>query len=165
MNATRIDLLQAMPIFGALRDDTLAYLLQGAREVCVPAQGWFFREGDAAASLFVLQAGGASVLKAWKGRQYPLRRLGPGDCFGEMALMDLLPRSASVRADEACRAIELGAGDLQRLAEHDLEQFALMQMNMGREVSRRLRETDELLFAAGMGEGLPEGVVLGHRLI
>ena len=44
--------------------------------------------------------------------------LGAGDCFDEMALMDLLPRSASVRADQACRAIELTAADLLHLFEH-----------------------------------------------
>lgn len=165
MRVTSIDLLQAMPIFGALRGDTLAFLLERTRAVRVAAGGWFFREGDAANSLFVLEAGTASVLKDWKGHQYLLRHLGPGDCFGEMALMDLMPRSASVRADGECLAIELGAEELYRLSEHDLEQFALMQMNMGREVSRRLRETDDMLFAAGMGEGLPEAVAREHRLI
>lgn len=161
----RIELLQRMPIFGALREDTLAFLLDRTREVRVAAGGWFFREGDAASGLFVLEAGSASVLKGWDGREVLLRQLQAGDCFGEMALMDLMPRSASVRAEDDCVAIELGADDLQRLCEHDLEQFALMQMNMGREVSRRLRETDELLFAAGMGEGIPDAVVRGHRLI
>lgn len=165
MHVMPIELLQRMPIFGALRDDTLAFLLDRTRELHVAAGGWFFREGDAADCLFVLEAGSASVLKAWKGGLYVLRHLGAGDCFGEMALMDLMPRSASVRADQDCRAIELGAEDLYRLSEHDLEQFALMQMNMGREVSRRLRETDELLFAAGMGEGIPDAVARGHRLI
>jgi CRP/FNR family cyclic AMP-dependent transcriptional regulator len=81
-----------------------------------------------------------------------LHRLAAGDCFGEMALMDLFPRSASVRAEQDCSAIELAASDLLRLFEHDAEQFALIQMNIGREISRRLRTTDELLFRASMGE-------------
>jgi CRP/FNR family cyclic AMP-dependent transcriptional regulator len=73
-----------------------------------------------------------------------------------MALMDLQPRSASVRADTDCLAIELAAADLMRLYEHDVEQFALIQMNMGREVCRRLRYTDELLFHFRMGGAAPE---------
>jgi CRP-like cAMP-binding protein len=81
-----------------------------------------------------------------------VRELGPGDCFGEMALMDLFPRSASVIARDDCRALEIAAGDLLDLYEHDVEQFALVQMNMGREVCRRLRATDELLFRAMMGD-------------
>jgi CRP/FNR family transcriptional regulator, cyclic AMP receptor protein len=67
-----------------------------------------------------------------------------------MALMDLMPRSASVKALEDCSAIELRSDQLMRLFEFDVEQFALIQMNMGREVCRRLRTTDAQLFAAEM---------------
>ena len=101
--------------------------------------------------MFVLESGRVAVLKSWKGRVFDLRHLKQGDCFGEMALMDLQPRSASVRALEDCTAIELRPDDLLRLFERDPEQFALIQMNMGREVCRRLRFTDELLFRAQMG--------------
>jgi CRP-like cAMP-binding protein len=64
----------------------------------------------------------------------------------------LFPRSASLRAVADCSAIELTPADLHRLYERDLEQFTLVQMNIGREVCRRLRSTDELLFRARMGE-------------
>jgi len=62
-----------------------------------------------------------------------------------------MPRSASVRAIDDCRAIQLSAASLYQVYEKDLEQFAMIQMNMGREVSRRLREADERLFRAKMG--------------
>ena len=88
------------------------------------------------------------MLKLWDGQQYLLCRLQAGDCFGEMALMDLFPRSASVRAAQACTAIELSTAIIFQIYEKDLEQFALMQMNIGREVSRRLRLADERLFRA-----------------
>ncbi len=146
MPATRIELLQRMPIFGALRDDTLTFLLDYMQPLAVPAGEVFFREGDAATGLYVLEAGSASVSKGWEGQQVLLHRLHTGDCFGEMALMDFMPRSATVRADEACQALLLDSEDLYRLCKHDLEQFALIQMNMGREVSRRLREADDELF-------------------
>ena len=150
----RTELLQSMPIFGALREDALHVLLERARTAEVQAGGFFFRENDPANSMFVLELGEAQVVKAWRGRDFILNVLGPGDCFGEMALMDLLPRSASVRAESACRAIEFSHDDLLHLYESDVEQFALVQMNIGREVCRRLRATDELLFRARMGERL-----------
>jgi CRP/FNR family transcriptional regulator, cyclic AMP receptor protein len=150
MQATRIELLQAMPIFGAIREDVLRSLLDQAQVVAVPAGGYFFREGDDAQGMFVLEAGCAAVLKEWQGRKYKLHEFRRGDCFGEMALMDLMPRSASVKALEDCSAIELRPDHLMRLFERDVEQFALIQMNMGREVCRRLRATDERLFAAEM---------------
>ena len=156
MRARRIELLHGMPIFGAIRDDALHFLLEQAREVAVPAGECFFRENDQATSMFVLEAGSAVVIKGWQGNDITLHRLGAGDCFGEMALMDLFPRSASVRAVDDCQAIELTAGDLLRLFERDAEQFALIQMNIGREVCRRLRATDELLFRTRMGEAPSE---------
>ena len=153
--AARIEMLQRMPVFGALSDDAIAFLLEIMRSVVVPAQHDFFREDDPATGIYVLEQGSASVLKGWQGRQFLLHRLGPGDCFGEMALMDLKPRSATVRADGDCRALLLRSDDLMRLYEHDLEQFTLIQMNLAREVSRRLRDTDERLFELVMARELP----------
>jgi CRP/FNR family transcriptional regulator, cyclic AMP receptor protein len=152
MLAARIEMLQQMPIFGAVRDDALRLLLEPTRTVEVGAGDYFFREGEPAQCMFVLEAGGVEVLKQWRGREMVLRSFGAGDCFGEMALLDLFPRSAAVRASAPCRAIELTPGDLLRLYEHDAAQFALIQMNIGREMCRRLRTTDEQLFQAVMGE-------------
>lgn len=152
MQPMRSELLQRMPIFGAIRDDALLFLLAQAREVAVGAGAYFFRESDQASSMYVLESGRVAVIKSWQGRDFVLHGMEAGDCFGEMALMDLCPRSASVRAETDCVAIELDTSNLLRLFERDAEQFALIQMNMGREVCRRLRATDELLFRARMGE-------------
>jgi CRP-like cAMP-binding protein len=148
-----------MPIFGAVRDDVLRLLLEMASIVSVPSGGYFFREGEEAEGMFVLEAGSVVVLKSWEGRKYKLREFGRGDCFGEMALMDMMPRSASVKALQDCSAIELRPDHLMRVYECDVEQFALIQMNMGREVCRRLRATDERLFAARMNAE-PQTVIM-----
>lgn len=152
MDTPAIAWLQRVPLFGALRDDTLEFLCGRARRVEVPAGEWFFREGDAADALYVLERGAVVVLKGWRGQAIELRRLEPGDCFGEMALLDLAPRSASVRALHDCRALSLTPDALLALFERDAEQFALVQMNVAREICRRLRLTDEQLFRARMGE-------------
>lgn len=152
MDKKHLERLQGTPIFGALREDALEFLLARTRIVSIRAGGWFFREGDPARGMYVLEAGRAEILKGWQGHEMTVRTLAPGDCFGEMALMDLFPRSASIRAIDDCTAIELTPDDLLRLYEHDLEQFALVQMNIGRELSRRLRATDEQLFKARMGD-------------
>lgn len=155
MNVTRIELLQAMPIFGALGSEALAFLVEQTRTRRVAAGEYFFREGDPASSLYVLEAGSVEVVRVWQEHERVVNRLGIGDCFGEMALLDLGPRSASVRALEPCAAIELDVADLHRLYEHDVAQFALVQMNLAREVSRRLRRTDELLFRAWAEQEAP----------
>jgi CRP-like cAMP-binding protein len=60
--------------------------------------------------------------------------------------MDLFPRSASVLAVEPCTALQLTSDSFYQLYGEDLGQFALIQMNLGREVSRRLRAADERWF-------------------
>ncbi|MFO1363636.1 MAG: cyclic nucleotide-binding domain-containing protein [Burkholderiales bacterium] len=151
MHEARIAALQGMPIFGGLRAEVLAALLEVAGTRAVPRDAFFFHEGDAADALYVLERGEVALLKRWAGEQYVLGRLRTGDCFGEMALLDLGPRSASVQAIEACSALALSSANLARLYETDVAQFALVQMNIARELSRRLRAADERLFRTRVG--------------
>jgi CRP/FNR family transcriptional regulator, cyclic AMP receptor protein len=148
MQQARIELLQRMPIFGGVKANILQFLLGLCPVESVPTNDFFFHEGDQADSMFVLEAGEAAVLKSWRGQEHVLRTLKQGDCFGEMAVMDLCPRSASVRAIVDCTAIHISAASLYQVYSQDLKQFALIQMNMGREVCRRLREADHQLFSA-----------------
>jgi CRP/FNR family transcriptional regulator, cyclic AMP receptor protein len=151
MQEARIELLQRMPIFGGIRTETLQFLLALCPTVTVPKNDFFFHQRDQGDSMFVLRKGKAAVLKSWRGQDYLLQALQEGDCFGEMAIMDHGPRSASVRALEDCMAIHISAANLYAVYGHDLKQFALIQMNMGREVCRRLRAADDRLFDARMG--------------
>lgn len=148
MASARIELLQNMPIFGGLKVDALDLILQLSRSVVVPEGEFFFRQGEEGKSTFVLERGQVSVVKSWEDREHLLRRLGTGDCFGEMALIDFGLRSASVRAEVESAAIELSPSCLLKVAKLDLEQHTMIYMNMSRELSRRLREADERLFKA-----------------
>lgn len=154
MQPRRIDLLQSMPIFGAVDESSLHLLLEHAQEVIIGPGECFFREHDEASSMFVLESGLAEVVKRWEGQDVLLHHLKAGDCFGEMALMDLQPRSATVRALERCVGIELDSSDLLHLYEVDVAQFAIVQMNIGREVCRRLRAMDEMMFRTNLSQGV-----------
>lgn len=140
------ELLKEISVFGGLKPETLEFLLEQAEVVEVPRKQFFFREGEHGNAFFILRAGKVAVIKAWEGRQYLLGELVGGDCFGEMALIEMHPRNASVVAVDECRAIKLGFGSLFQLYNRDLEQFAILQMNLGREVSRRLREANDNIF-------------------
>jgi CRP/FNR family transcriptional regulator, cyclic AMP receptor protein len=157
MQEQRIELLQRMPIFGGVRADTLQFLLAICPIISVAANAFFFREHEEGDSMFVLELGKAAVLKSWQGQDYLLQTMKEGDCFGEMTVIDHCPRSASVRAVEDCRAIRISPADLHQVYARDLKQFALIQMNMGREVCRRLREANSRLFSAKMGVPYTDG--------
>lgn len=148
MNPVRQELLQGMPIFGGINDEALQFLLDRSTARTVGTNEYFFREGEKGNSVFVLETGHVAIIKTWQDQDYALFRLGPGDCFGEMELIDLQPRSASVRAEDDCTALEIPAAALHAFYKRDLAQFAMIHMNMGREVSRRLRRADDELFKA-----------------
>ncbi|KAB2939572.1 MAG: Crp/Fnr family transcriptional regulator [Hyphomicrobium sp.] len=150
MQEARIELLQRMPIFGGIRTEILQFLLALCPLVSAPTGEFFFREHDEGDAMFVLEVGKAAVLKSWRGQDHLLQILNEGDCFGEMAVMDHCPRSASIQAVEDCIAIRISAANLYEVYAQDLKQFALIQMNMGREVCRRLREANSRLFGARM---------------
>jgi CRP-like cAMP-binding protein len=146
MGDEKIDLLHNTSIFAAMTPDALELLLDRAQDRKVPKGEYFFREGAEGTSIFVLVRGRVSVLKRWQGEEYMIRTLLTGDFFGEISVLDMLPRSASVLAEEDCEAIEFRAIDVLAIARHDLEQFTMIYMNIARELGRRLRHADELIF-------------------
>ena len=135
-----------MPIFGGVRDEILEFMLDDASEVSIARGNYLFRENDPGNAMYVLREGQVAILKLWDDVYYRLNRLTTGDCIGEMSLIDLGRRSASVLAMTDCVAIELTHETLFNVYKKDLEQFALIQMNMGRELSRRLRIANDTLF-------------------
>lgn len=139
----RIAMLQQTALFGAVRAEVLAFLLAHCNRADMPAGGYYFREGDRAESMYLLESGSVEVVHREADAEVPICRLGPGACFGEMGMIDLAPRSASVRALADCTGIEIFADSLFRVYQHDLEQFTVIQMNIARELSRRLRASDE----------------------
>jgi CRP-like cAMP-binding protein len=146
MKEERLQILQRMPIFGGIREDILELLLNDAAVRVISEGEFLFREGDPGDAMYVLETGSVAILKAWKGTCYRLGDLTDGDCVGEMSMIDLGRRSASVLAMTRCKAIELTNAAIFKLYQWDLEQFSLIQMNISRELSRRLRIADEALF-------------------
>lgn len=165
MATSRIELLQRMPIFGGVREDTLQHLLGMAQECHIAAGDHFFQQGDQALYMYVLESGQISVRKTWNEHELQLGTLGVGDCFGEMALIDMAARNASVRAETDCTAIEISSINLHSLCSYDAEQFAIIQMNINRELCRRLRMSDEKLMRVAVHESIMEDELSWPQLL
>jgi CRP/FNR family cyclic AMP-dependent transcriptional regulator len=138
--------LRNIGLFGALSDDVLEYLSTLLTVETPPAGATLFREGEDANAMFVVINGEVEVLKKSK-RSVEARVavLGPGDWFGEMSIVDIQPRSATVRALAPSRLLRVSSADLDALYRHDLRSYAIIILNLARELSRRLRVADGIL--------------------
>ncbi len=161
MKQDDIELLHKMPIFGGITKKTIGHLLEHTSTESLDAGEYFFKEGDQAECMYVIQSGRVLVVKAFDKKELKIRYLDPGDCFGEMALIDMLPRSASVKAVEVTRVLKITTTALEALYKHELEQFTLFQMNMSRELSRRLRIADkQILTVISKSQHLDEDMIV-----
>lgn len=138
--------LRNIGLFGALSDEVLEYLSTLLTVETPPAGATLFREGEDANAMFVVINGEVEVLKKSK-RSVEARVavLGPGDWFGEMSIVDIQPRSATVRALAPSRLLRVSSADLDALYRHDLRSYAIIILNLARELSRRLRVADGIL--------------------
>jgi hypothetical protein len=89
-----IGLLHGLPMFQPLPLPAIEQLARGLEPIHVPAGQAVFSQGDPADKFYVIEAGGADVV----GDGRVLTKLGPGDGFGEIALLRRVPRTATVRA-------------------------------------------------------------------
>ncbi len=138
--------LRNIGLFGALSDDVLEYLSTLLTVETPPAGATLFREGEDANAMFVVISGEVEVLKKSKrSMEARVAVLGPGDWFGEMSIVDIQPRSATVRALAPSRLLRVSSADLDALYRHDLRSYAIIILNLARELSRRLRVADGIL--------------------
>lgn len=152
MERERRKFLGGMPLFGGLKEATLEFLMSQAQIREVPAGEFLFREDEPAESMGVLEDGEVVILRRWQSRYYKLNTLGRGDCIGEMSLLDMSPRSASVYTLKPCQLIQFSYPVFYNLRKWDLEQFTLLNLNMAREVCRRLRSADKVIFTSRVSE-------------
>ncbi len=101
-----------------------------------------FSQGDPGADMFIIHAGQVEIVQqAAGGEPEHLARLEKGDFFGEMSLLEELPRLASARALTPVKLIRIDSGAFDKLLRKDPE----IAIRIMRKLSRRLRQTDEQL--------------------
>ena len=145
--------LRDVGLFGALSDEFLEHLCATLEVKRLLPGELVFREGDPAREMYVVLDGEMEVLKkSRRGRETRVAILGPNDCFGEMSIIDMQNRSASVRALAPSRLLRVTTEDMDSLYRHDLKSYTLIVLNIARDLSRRLRVTDGILadFAANV---------------
>jgi CRP-like cAMP-binding protein len=149
-----VEILATHPIFGGLGTEELERLLELGEVRELPRGELVFREGEPGRELFIVLEGRVEVVaRLDTDQQRTLATLGAGDCFGEMSLIDIQRRSASVIATEASRFLVLSTRAFRDLQTWRLESYTLIVLNIAREISRRLRKADARIVELGIQGG------------
>lgn len=141
----RLLLIQKVPIFKELRDDFLVHLAATMEELSFTAGQTIVHQGESGRSLYILVSGQVRVHIGPR----ELARLKKEDCFGEMAVFDAEPRSASVTTLEPCNCLMLTQQQLYEA----IEETPGIAVNIIRLLSRRIRELNQQVNALAVRKG------------
>jgi CRP/FNR family cyclic AMP-dependent transcriptional regulator len=141
---TTIEALGKVELFRGLAVRGLERVASICSEETYAANHVLFQEGDAGDKLYVIVDGKTRISRRVPGMgEEALAVLGPGSSFGEMALIDEVPRSADAIVHERCKLLVVSKEALQDLMFLDKELAYEVLWNTVRILSRRLRETND----------------------
>ena len=157
MSVTAPDLkafLLATPFFGGLPEPSLDLLMSMLVERRVDAGATVVAEGEPGRSMFIVKSGRLAVSKQTNSGSFiPISLLERGDFFGEMTLIEMQNRSATVVAEAPTVLYELTAQNLYACYKADIHAYVMVLQNINRELCRRLRRADERFAARQLGDG------------
>jgi predicted acylesterase/phospholipase RssA/CRP-like cAMP-binding protein len=131
--------LRRIPFFSELPDDLLKAISAKLHLKRYRKGEVIFIEGGSGDSMYLIESGQVKVVSGTDEEERLFAYLGPGNFFGEMALLLGEPRSATVKVDIDAELWVLRKADMDKL----LEQHPSIAVTISRELSRRLRETDK----------------------
>ena len=132
--------LESSKLFQNLCKADLEKVQQTARELTFGPGEVIFKEGDAGDGLYVVKDGLVQIsANVSANERRVLSRVAPGDIFGEMAIIDKAPRSATASAEIATSVYFIPSADFLKM----LEQVPILALTLLRDVSRRLREFNQ----------------------
>jgi CRP/FNR family cyclic AMP-dependent transcriptional regulator len=135
-----VELLRSVPLFSDLEQAELERFSRVAVPRSFPAATRVFHEGDQSDACYIVRSGSFRVTREHSdGRAITLATLGPGDIFGELAMLDGEVRSASVEALSDGELLALPAGEVRAL----LARHPEISVKLVAALVRRLRGANE----------------------
>ena len=144
----RQEFLETIPIFAGLNADAVSEIAHAVEEAEFRAGEIIVREDEPGNRMFIIRSGRVEVVKhLGQPRETVLATFGPRDFLGEMSIIECVARAASLRATEDSFLFALKGTDLYHLFRHQPDQYAIVILNIARDLSRRLRAIDEMFTA------------------
>jgi CRP-like cAMP-binding protein len=135
--------LLATPFFGGLSDASLGLLVSMLVERRFEVGATVVAEGEPGRSMFIVHSGKLDVSRrADAEHAIHMADLEPGDFFGEMTLIEMQNRSATVVVESPTVLYELTARQLYSFYKSDVHAYVIVMQNINRELCRRLRRAD-----------------------
>lgn len=151
-----MDFLRNVFIFGGLEDVELVLVERIASIRSYKKGDVIFREDDKANEFFIVEKGLVAINKnVAGGRKRNLANFGPGETFGELAMFDAEPRSASVEAVDTTSVLAISIEEFQTLLAQNPVIAAKVQARIIQKLSERIRNTNNLI---------NEGVIWGFKM-
>ena len=144
LSLSREEQIARVHLFAGLRSDALGLVAHVAMEEYHPVGAVIFRHGDAGEKLYMVLHGRVRISRDMQAMgEETLAIFGPGEVFGEMALLDDAPRSADARVHEACRLLAIHRDAFEDLLFVHKSLAYEVLWNVVRILSGRLRETND----------------------
>lgn len=138
---SKIQFLKRVPIFGGVDDDNLTKVAHITSEKNYSKKNIVFHEGDYGDALYIIKNGRIKIAKvAIDGREKTLTILKAGDFFGEMAIFDDMPRSATAEAmDHDVKLLSISKNDFEQL----IMSTPSIAIRIMKDLTRRIRQVNE----------------------
>jgi len=115
-----------------------------------------FRKGEEPTHIYIVKSGKAEIRISDGEAVVDKEELGVGECFGEVSLMSMHKHTATILVTEDCEIVALSRHALIQLKKQDITLFALLMMNIARELARRVILTDNLCLLLNSGNAKPD---------
>lgn len=137
-----LKILHAVPIFSGLNTSLIQKILPLLKNEAFPKDAKIIEEGSIGDSMYIILQGSVRVTKYGHSRQEVLiSSMGSGSYFGELSLVDRLPRSANVTTNEPSVLLILRRGAFEKLLEENKDFAINFYRNCMMETMSRIRET------------------------
>ena len=138
------DTVGSVHVFHGIARDGLERIAEIASEETHEAGRFIFREGEQGDKLYLILEGKVRISRRLEGTgEEALAVLGPGEAFGEMSLLDEVPRSADAVVHETCKVLVLAREAFEDLLFLNKDLAYEILWNVVRLLARRLRDTNE----------------------
>lgn len=147
------DILRTIGLFGGLSGEILDFFASEATPIQLPMGAEVFREDEPGSTIFIVLQGRLELTRrSCQGVEVRLAEVTTMDWFGEVGLIDMKPRSTTVRALENCTLLPIPSSMLNTIYRRDLKAYSLLILNIAREMCRRIRVVDaQLVECKGRG--------------